>query len=911
MSKDKFAIDNLIIFVIVICLFLLFLNLYYTFYTDLHTLGLTNIYVNKFIAKVLQGFPLLKNTLTSHFMIICFYMIASFGISFKKKPEDDSALKKYTLFASISFFVFTICALLNLGLYLNTGLSIISLIVFIWSFSHVRKHFNFFSNQDEFNHKNLEFQQEKIYRENEYSVNLKTQNGLINVVNPFRATMVLGTPGSGKSYSVIEEYIRQHLMKNFSMMVYDFKFPSLAKETYAFYEYYKKTYKKEPRFTVISLDDIMHSNFVNPISPDLINKTADAIEASQTVLYNLNKEWITKKDFFAQSAIAYFACCIYYLKLYENGKFCTLPHAIALASSPDEKIFKIFKERRELRFFMTPFADALEKEAYEQLSGQTATARIPLSQLATRELFWVMGNNVFPDINASLNINSLEDPQIMILANSPSTQTTNSPALGLITSQLIKEVNKQNKLPCSIIIDELPTMYFMGLDNLIATARSNKVSTTIGAQDLEQLKRDYGDKVAETIFNIIGNVFSGSVRSGTATKLQEMFGKKKQRLKNMTVDTSTTSYSINESMDFAIPVSTISQLSQGEFVGVVADNFGEEIKQKVFRGHIKVDKRTDQVKKDIPLAIDEDNMEELLDGNFKRITDEIDIIIVNELYKIDEQESSQETNSESNTDESNTDESNTDESNTEGEAQEELSDTSGDQAEQGIENSQAEASLSKANATVEEKEELPETSGNQIEQGIENSQAEASLSKANPTVEEKEELPETLSGGQSEGIENSQAEASLSKANATVEEKEELPETSSGGQSEGIENPQGKAHQDKANTTVEEKEELPETSSGGQSEGIENPQGETFMHSANGEKEEEIRDNTPNDQAKQKIENPYNEAYLVEANSEKIVPEQLRKQVIQKLENRQDNSVKETPEKPKEKKKNSAKSNNG
>ncbi len=635
MSKDKFAIDNLIIFMIFTCLFLLFVNLYITFYTDLQSLGVTNAHVTGFIQKILGGFPIIKDPLILRFLIICFFIIASFGLSFKKKPDDDSALKKYTFITAISFVVFTVFGIFEIGLYINSVLSILSLMLFCWGFSNIRKHFNFFSNKDEFNHKNLEFQQEKVYKENEYSVNLKTQNGLINVVNPFRATMVLGTPGSGKSYSVIEEYIRQHLMKNFSMMVYDFKFPSLAKETYAFYEYYKKTYKKEPRFTVISLDDIEYSNFVNPISPNLIRKTADAIEASQTVLYNLNKEWITKKDFFAQSAIAYFACCIYYLKLYENGKFCTLPHAIALASSPDEKIFKVFKERSELRFFMTPFADALEKEAYEQLSGQTATARIPLSQLATRELFWVMGNNVFPELNASLNINNPEDPQIMILANSPTTQTTNSPALGLISTQLIKEVNKQHKLPCSIIIDELPTMYFMGLDNLIATARSNKVSTTIGAQDLEQLKRDYGDKVAETIFNIIGNVFSGSVRSGTATKLQEMFGKKKQRLKNMSIDTSTTSYSINESMDFAIPVSTISQLSQGEFVGIVADNFGEEIKQKVFRGHIKVDKRTDQVKKDIPFAITEDNMEELLDGNFKRIVDEIDIILTNELYKIE------------------------------------------------------------------------------------------------------------------------------------------------------------------------------------------------------------------------------------------------------------------------------------
>ncbi|WP_271781963.1 TraM recognition domain-containing protein [Aquimarina algiphila] len=525
---------------------------------------------------------------------------------------------------------------LNIELVSHLIITILSFVGFIWSFFSLRRHYDFLGGKDEFNEENLVFKQEKLVKENPYSVNFKTDNGVINVVNPFRATMVLGTPGSGKSYSVIEEYIRQHIKKQFTMMIYDFKFPSLAKETYAFYQYYKKNYNVEPEFCVISLDDIARSNFVNPISPDLIRKAADAIEAAQTVLFNLNKEWITKKDFFAQSAISYFASCIYFLKIYEEGKYCTLPHAIALASCPDEKVFKIFSTYKELKFFMTPFADALEKEAYEQLSGQTASARIPLSQLATKELFWVMGNNVYPELNIPLRINDPEKPSIMILANSPATQTTNSPALGLIATQLLKEINTQNRHPCSVIIDELPTMYFMGLDNLIATARSNKISTTIGMQDLEQLKRDYGDKIAETIFNIVGNIFSGSVRSNTATKLQEIFGKKKQKLKNVSVDTSSTSYSINENLEYVMPVSTISQLSQGEFVGLVSDNFGEEINRKIFRGKIKIDKRFDQIKSPIPNIIEEDtDIEELLDGNFNRIVDEIDILITAELFKIE------------------------------------------------------------------------------------------------------------------------------------------------------------------------------------------------------------------------------------------------------------------------------------
>jgi hypothetical protein len=567
----------------------------------------------------------------------------SFGFFVRKKPETKSQIIAYAIILTLSLLLFIAAPIFKLNFIVDSIISLSSFLAYIWSLLFLRRSIKYFGHKDEFNEKNQVFKQEQKVKSNPYSVNFKTDKGVINVVNPFRGTMVLGTPGSGKSYSVIEEYIRQHIKKKFTMLVYDYKYPSLGKETYAFLEYYKKTYDIEPKFSVVSLDDIENSNFINPLNPKLIRKTADAIEAAQTVLYNLNKEWITKRDFFSQSAISYFACCIYFLKIYDNGRFCTLPHAIALASCPDEKVFKVFTKFKALKFFLSPFEDALRKQAFEQLSGQTASARIPLSQLATKELFWVMGNNVFPELNVPMTINDPENPTILVLANSPATQTTNSPALGLISTQILKEINAQGRNPCSVILDELPTMYFMGLDNLIATARSNKISTVIGMQDLEQLKRDYGDKVADTIFNIVGNIFSGAVRSGTATKLQEIFGKKKQKLKNLTVGVDT-SYTLNENLENVIPVSVISQLSQGEFVGIVSDNFGEEIERKIFRGKIKVEKnRLDQIKKPIPKTIDEPELDKLIEGNFDRIIEEVDILIENLLYSEEEEEGSEDT----------------------------------------------------------------------------------------------------------------------------------------------------------------------------------------------------------------------------------------------------------------------------
>ncbi|QBA19774.1 conjugal transfer protein TraG [Chryseobacterium indologenes] len=637
MKNDKYSLDILIIFSFLVSILFILVDIYYSKYIYIVEKGLGNEYINIFIIKLFKTFPLIKNPLLLRTVSLAIVSFCSFGFEVKREVGENSSFMKNIIIVGSSLIIFLSISVVKIEIISYTIISFVSYIVYIVGFLKFRKYFNFYDKKDEFNDKNQIFEQEKVVKKNPYSVNFKTENGVINVVNPFRATMVLGTPGSGKSYSVVEEYIRQHIQKQFSMMVYDFKFPALAKETFAFYEYYKEQYKIEPRFCVVSLDDLEKSNFVNPLDPQLIRKAADAIEASQTILFNLNKEWITEKDFFAQSAISYFAACIYFLRIYEDGKFCTLPHAISLASLPDEKVFKVFGQYSELRFFMTPFADALAKQAYEQLSGQTASARIPLSQLATKELFWVMGNNVFPEENISLSINNPESPCILIIANSPSTQTTNSPALGLVVTQLLKEINQQGRQPCSVILDELPTMYFMGLDNLIATARSNKVSTTIGMQDLEQLKRDYGDKVAETIFNIVGNIFSGSVRSETASKLQEIFGKKKQKLKNVTIDTNN-SYSINENLEYAIPVSAISQLSQGEFVGVVADNFGEEINRKIFRGKIKVEKRTDQIKNKIPTIIEGEMINEVLNGNFERIVKEVDILIENELYRISQEE---------------------------------------------------------------------------------------------------------------------------------------------------------------------------------------------------------------------------------------------------------------------------------
>ncbi|WP_166923404.1 type IV secretory system conjugative DNA transfer family protein [Flavobacterium poyangense] len=624
-SGDKYSMDSLIIFGFLIGFLLVAFDV--TMYLDIPELNAGQ----KFICQK-SGF-LCRNKINIKIIYLSVFFLCSAGIHVRKIAKV-SKYKHYSLLVVLlllSLNLVSSCFTEFPVLYLI--LTVFSAFLFITSIIIFRRYFSYFDKSNQFNENNEIFAQEKKKMTNEYSVNLKMKEGWINIINPFRGSIVMGNPGSGKTYSIIEEFIRQQMIKKFSFMIYDFKFPSLTQVSYDFY----KDAKSEYDFKIINFDDIQYSHFVNPIAPDLIRRTSDAIEASQTVLFNLNKEWIEKKDFFAQSAISYFAACIYYLKLYERGKFCTLPHAIALASQSDENVFKLLETEPELAFFLTPFKDALEKKAYEQLSGQTASARIPLSQIATKELFWVMGNNVYPEMNIDININLLNKESILVLANDPKTQKTNAPALGLIVTQLMKLINVHNRSPSSLILDELPTLYFMGLDNLMATARSNKVCTVLGFQDLEQLKRDYGDKAAQTIFNIAGNVFSGAVKSNTAKELQEIFGKSVQNIKNISMDSSVTSVSINEQFEYILPQSRISQLSQGEFVGLLADNFGQELDRKIFRGTIVPDKGRQSIqKKELPKnqQLPED-LDLYIGLNFKRITEEISIIIDNELAKIE------------------------------------------------------------------------------------------------------------------------------------------------------------------------------------------------------------------------------------------------------------------------------------
>ena len=501
---------------------------------------------------------------------------------------------------------------------------------------------------DVFNNENESFMQETRYMENEYSVNLPTRfyykkkwnNGWINVVNPFRATIVLGTPGSGKSYAVVNSFIKQQIEKGYSMYVYDFKFPDLSMIAYNHLINHLDGYKIKPKFYVINFDDPRRSHRCNPIHPDFMTDISDAYESAYTIMLNLNRSWIQKQgDFFVESPIILLAAIIWFLKIYENGKYCTFPHAIEFLNRPYAQIFPILTSYNELANYLSPFMDAWEGGAQDQLQGQIASAKIPLSRMISPALYWVMTGDDF-----SLDINNPNEPKVLVVGNNPDRQNIYSAALGLYNSRIVKLINKKKQLKSSVIIDELPTIYFRGLDNLIATARSNKVAVCLGFQDFSQLTRDYGDKESKVIQNTVGNVFSGQVVGETAKTLSERFGKVLQQRQSMTINRNDKSTSISTQMDSLIPASKISNLTQGMFVGAVSDNFDERIDQKIFHAEIVVDsaKVSAETKtyEPIPTIADftnedgSDNLKETIEANYRKVKEEILSLVDSEIMRI-------------------------------------------------------------------------------------------------------------------------------------------------------------------------------------------------------------------------------------------------------------------------------------
>ena len=444
--------------------------------------------------------------------------------------------------------------------------------------------------EEVFNSENETFPQEERLIENEFSINLPTKykfkgrikTAWINVINPFRGLLVLGTPGAGKSYFVIRHVIDQHIRKGFSMFVYDFKFDDLSSIVYNTWLKNKRAYPVESKFYVINFDDLQRTHRCNPLTPETMLDITDAAESARTILMGLNREWIKKQgDFFVESPINFLTAIIWFLRKYSNGEYCTLPHVIELMQVEYDQLFTVLRTEKDIEVLINPFVNAYLNDVMEQLEGQIASAKISMARLSSAQLYYVLSGNDF-----TLDINNPKEPKLVCMGNNPQKIQIYGAVLSLYVNRLVKLVNQKGKLKSSLVFDEFPTIYLNGMDSLIATARSNQVATTLGLQDLSQLRKDYGREQAEVIMGIVGNVISGQVTGDSAKQLSERIGKIMQDRKSLSINSSDTSVSKSKQLEAAVPPSTISSLSSGEFVGMVADNPDCKLDLKAFHAEI-------------------------------------------------------------------------------------------------------------------------------------------------------------------------------------------------------------------------------------------------------------------------------------------------------------------------------------
>ena len=599
--------------------------------------------------------PIYSNILYSKLFTFFIIMVTCIGTRSKKDLELDPTKQIIfplifgfiMFFGSICFLFFKEKGETSLEWY-NIAyiiLSIIGATLINSALDNISKRIKSNFMKDRFNIENESFEQSKDKVETEFSVNIpmkffynrKWHNGWLNICNCFRGTFVIGTPGSGKSFSVINSFIRQHSAKGFAEVVYDFKFPELAK--IAYYNYQKnKQLGKIPsnfKFNVINFSDIEYSRRINPLKREYIEILADATETAEALYESLqkgDKGSGGNSDFFKTSAVNLLAASIYFWSRYENGKYSDLPHVLAFLNQEYDVLFKVLFSEPELKSLVSPFEAAYKSGAVDQLEGQMASLKVQLSRLATKESFWVFSGNDF-----NLKVSDKKDPSYLIIANNPKTQSKNSALNALIINRLTRLVNTKGNYPTSIIVDECPTLYFYQLATLLSTARSNKVSICLGLQELPQLEEQYGKATAKTITSIIGNTLSGQAKAPeTLDWLQKLFGKVKQVKEGVTIRRNETTINMNEQMDFVIPASKISSLQAGTLVGQVALDFGQEDNFPTAMYHCKTNldlkkiKKEEEAYKELPKVYNfgtADNREKLLQKNFKRIYDEVETVI--------------------------------------------------------------------------------------------------------------------------------------------------------------------------------------------------------------------------------------------------------------------------------------------
>ncbi len=454
----------------------------------------------------------------------------------------------------------------------------------------------------------------------EYRFRNQTRSSFISIVNPRRGLLVIGTAGSGKTRCVIRPAIRQSLQQAMPLFLFDLKYDELTRLAYYLLQKNKHRFPVEPTFYSFNFDDLSRSHRCNLLYPTRLEDLTDAAECARAILYGLNRQWVSLQgNFFVESAVNFFTANIWFLKEYQGGRYCTLPHLIELLQTELPKLLSILRSYPKTETLVNSFADAFEHGSMEQLQGQIDSPRIPLAALASPKLYYLLSGNDF-----TLDINNPSAPKIITIGSNPKKQLVYSPIISLFVAQLLKEVNQKGGLPCEVICDEFASLTANGMDTALATARSNNVGLILGIQDLSQLRKEYGDRHADALFNLPANLISGQGFGESARFVSERFGKILQQKQSVNTGKKDSSTTDSQQLESAVPPSRVASLSSGEFVGFMADTPDHPIEFKAFHGKFKLadaDLEAEQNDQD-PIPIVAPVSPSDLDANFLRIRQE-------------------------------------------------------------------------------------------------------------------------------------------------------------------------------------------------------------------------------------------------------------------------------------------------
>lgn len=586
-GENEMGLRKIIDMTRMISIVILLIHFYYYCYGAFEEWGLTHTITDRLLLNFSHS-GLFSSFNVSKLVALLFLAVSLVGARGRKNPKSNyKSAFAYIITGLLIYFISGLAVLIRsmeltsvAQLYMAlTGIGYLLMLTGGVSLSRIIKGR---LSSEVFNKANETFPQEERLLTNPYSINLpatyqlkgKIRSSWINYVNPRRGLLALGSPGSGKSWYIIENCIRQLSDKSFAQFVFDFKYPELTNLTYNLYLKNRHKYPVPPQFFCVNFTKPIHR--LNPLYPDMLLDLVDAIEASKTMLLSINKSWASRQgEFFVESPINLLAAVIWFLKKFDGGKYCTLPHAIELLQLDYEKLFTVLNYEPEIQTLINPFSSAFLNDVMETVDNQMASVKIPLGRLSSPSLYYILSGNDF-----TMDINNPKAPKIFCLGNDPLKSEALAPVISLICDRLNKIINQPGRYKCATIYDEFATIRATSVLRVIGQGRSNDIICIIALQDYSQLKQVYSREEAEAIFNMTGNIISGQVSGETAKLLSERFPKIMQDRESMSINSNDTSISRSKQLEASIPASTISSLSSGEFVGITADNPNQIIELK-------------------------------------------------------------------------------------------------------------------------------------------------------------------------------------------------------------------------------------------------------------------------------------------------------------------------------------------